>query len=266
MPANPAIIPDNSGESVQDIRLNPNPRKKMLPFALVFAIVIIIAVSVIAILHNQKDIVSSSTSQITTPITVRQSNSSNKNISSFAAEVSLPVGPGYYSVAPEVIINKGCNYTGYVVWYIKNGYPSNSSAPVNYSKINQTAPFALYVKVGTSGTMSAYRKALQNNRGYCSQIFDEIAKNSSFTSLNVSFSENSEGYLLSFTNFSSEGLKITNTSYIGPKPNVIWKYTNVVYGNVIISIGAWGLGNNVKSNDLVYFTNYIISQYNNFST
>ena len=270
MPIGPSNILGNSGESIQNIQVSSNSRKRTVSIALVIVIVIVMALSGIAILHNQNNAISNSTSQLTTSITTSMANSSslsNKSgISSFVATASLSLGSGYYPIKPQVANDTDCNYTGYVIWYIKNGYPSNSSTPVNYSKINQTAPFAWYVKVGTSDNMAAYKKILQNNGGYCSQISHALAKNSSFSSSNVSLSENSKGYILSFTNFSQTGLKITNTSYIGARPNITWVYTNAVYGNAIISIGAWGLGNNIKNNELLSLTNSIISQYKNFST
>jgi len=167
----------------------------------------------------------------------------------------------YYVIAPQFIPIRECNFSGYVKWYIENGFSSNPNAPENYSALNQSIPFSYYYIIGFSNTTAIYSNVIAKNGGYCSNLSKNLSSNSTFVRYNATFYNNAKGYVLVFTNFTAQGFNMTDSYYIGKKPDIAFYYTNVLYNNTRFTVGVWGFRNQINISSVEEMTNSILKAY-----
>jgi len=167
----------------------------------------------------------------------------------------------YYVIAPQFIPIRECNFSGYVKWYIENGFSSNPTAPENYSTLNQSIPFSYYYLIGFSNTSSIYSNAIAQNGGYCSDLSKNLSSNSTFVHYNATFYNNAKGYVLVFTNLTAQGFNMTDSYYIGKKPDIAFYYTSVLYNNTRFTVGIWGFRNQINISSVEEMTNSLLKTY-----
>lgn len=175
--------------------------------------------------------------------------------------ITIPHNNFYYLVPPQFISIPECNFSGYVKWYIENGFSSNPNIPENYSNLNQSIPFAYYYLIGFSNTSSIYSNAIAQNGGYCSDLSRNLSLNSTFIHYNATFYNNMKGYVLAFTNFTAQGFNMTDSYYIGKKPDIAFYYTTVLYNNTRFTVGVWGFRNQINISSVEEMTNSLLKAY-----
>ncbi len=257
-------VPDTKTSQGPVALLGPPAATKPLKTyaAAIVIVVVMLAIVFTAISLNFIHLTTSTTSTTSAPPPASTTIYSNPNytahinrIQSFLNTASLPVGPTYYVLNPYLQPIPECNFSGWEKWYIENGFSDNSALYQNYSKLNQSIPFAWEVIIGFSNTTKAYNATINGNGGYCSSIIHNVTLLSSFTSSKQRFYNNATGYLVTFTNFTSAGLNLTNSYYIGPKPNLEWSFSMVNYNGIWIRVAAWGFYNEINESQLINWTN-----------
>ncbi len=237
-------------------------------------IVVLISVAIFEYVHTEGlsthiTTINYYTTTLTTTLTTSISPNSSilfarrmEKILNFMNSYDLPISnKSFYKISPELITIPSCNFSGYVKWYIENGFSSNPNIPQNYSKLNQSMPFSYFYIIGISNTTSIYNKIITKNGGFCSPTIEALSSNSSFTHYNTVFYNGIDGYILVFTNFTPEGYNITYSYYVGPKPDIAFYYTSFIYNNTIFKVGVWGFRQSMNITNLEYLTNDLIKTY-----
>ena len=85
--------------------------------------------------------------------------------------------------------------------------------------------------------------------------------NSTFAHYNATFYNGVKGYILVFTNFTTRGFNITDSYYIGKKPDIAFYYTNAIYNNTRFTVGVWGFSNQINISSVENMTNALLKSY-----
>ncbi len=140
--------------------------------------------------------------------------------------------------------NKGGACTGLLSlkWFSQPEVNVTSSASAsNFSKLDQSIPFAQYVAVYTPDASNASEFSLEvNQTGLCpeSSLYS-VFSNSTYHYGTFGY----KGMLLHeylLSNFTNEGLNLTSNNYVGKKPDLYWYFVTGMYGGQELQFGSWG--------------------------
>ena len=204
------------------------------------------------------------TYNISTPLKLINGGSSGQWFSAtkaynFISAYNLPtdlIPTGVYSIS-----NSTCHTTTYGKWYLSNYSSGSPSIVLNYSKLNQTKPFAEYITIVVvdPAFLNNYTQILGAN-GYCGNIYKKILTNASYNITSVNFAGKT-GDLTKIYNFTDAGLILTTSYYLGPRPDIAWYATGVLYKNVKIGVGVWGSRNYMNASQIIQLTNQTVQAF-----
>jgi hypothetical protein len=131
-----------------------------------------------------------------------------------------------------------------------------STTPFNYSSYNQSKLFVSYITIVivNNSDIKNFTYLYKNGKGLIGLNSSEDFSNvSTFRYYNISI-YNQSGYLDELSNFTQQGLNLTNSYYIGKKPNLSWYLESVLYKNTYVIVGMWGFGDNINITSLNNYT------------
>ncbi|MEM0201859.1 MAG: hypothetical protein QXR73_01645, partial [Candidatus Micrarchaeaceae archaeon] len=181
---------------------------------------------------------------------------------SFISNYSLPQNIStLYRSSIYNYIDPSCQNTEYILPYLIKGIAS-PSAPTNFSTVNQSNPLAILIGVGivAPSYLSQYNATVEKNDGYCLPAMKAISENSTFISIPTKF-DGISGYIFNISNFTNEGLNLTYTYYIGPRPNLTWYNGIARYHNAEISVSIWSMTGHANLTMLYNDMNYTVKAF-----
>ena len=218
------------------------------------ALVVILLLLIILVLHNfgiylpLQHITNATTSS---PISI---NESSTYLGNFSFNTKLK------NLGTFVYRDTYCNYTEYFVDYAQKGVPVPPGA-INFSTLNTSEP--IFVSFGVeniNGSLGRYLSIINGTGGYCQKIFSEISKNSLYSKSSAKI-DGINAYIMNFSNFTNAGLNLTQTYYIGPKPNLEWQITKVVYKNVALVTSVWWFEGKANNTALYNYSSNFYSRF-----
>lgn len=215
---------------------------KLKHYLAAIALVVILFFVITLILHNFGIYIPLQNIANTTAPSTISINASRAYLGNFSFNTKLKnLGTFVYS-------NAYCNYKEYFLDYAQDGVPLPPGA-INFSKLNESEP--IFVSFGVeniNGSIGRYLSIVNSTGGYCQEAFREISKNSHYSSSKASI-DGMNAYVMNFSNFTNTGLNMTQTYYIGVRPDLEWQITKVIYKNVALVTSIWwfaGSANNTK--------------------
>jgi hypothetical protein len=234
-----------------DIGLNKHPI--YLTAIISFALVFVILVSLYIFMEGTHGVKTANGSQEV--MSQKQNMITARNF----LETYAPAAPLSNSIIFNNVTydaNGLCNSVGTIKWFTQPGINVNYTM-VNFSKLNQSLPFAEYALVFAinQSNLGAYY-SMVNKTGVCSPYMEPILKNSTFDYEGLHFGPTNI-YMYTLSNFTETGFNLTNTKYIGNKPDLYWYFASTVYKGYDLQFGVWGFKD--SKNDY-----YLLNQSKNF--
>ena len=225
--------------------------------ALAIAIIAVAAIAILAVAHLYGSTPHSSTGAYYVNLSEANSFMSNYSLPSNISTLHR-VSTIYTSIDPY------CQSTEYVMDYLPQGV-SNAAEPLNFSALNQSNPITILiaVEVVSPSYMGQYNATVKSNNGYCLPIMKQISENSTFTSIPTKF-YNANGYLFEISNFTNEGLNLTSTYYLGPRPNLVWYNAAAHYHNAVVEIAVWAIAGHENTTMLYNDMNYTVASFEKY--
>ena len=150
----------------------------------------------------------------------------------------------YYKVSTENFsyAQGACAYEEYAKAYDQFGIGVSSPPPIDFSSFNQSLPIFYYFRIAQIN--SSNRTQIDNDFnlrvGYlCGSIVPLIMTNATVKSL-IGQLGNVTIYTYLFTNFTDAAFNLTDSQYVGARPNLYWYHAEAIRGNIVLGFSVWG--------------------------
>ncbi len=180
----------------------------------------------------------------------------------YSPEKALPNVTTFTSVPYDT--GGACSSVATIKWFAQPGV-NVSYTNENFSTLNQSLPFAEYAAVFVVDPASEVSYAAATNSiGVCSPYLGPIRENSTY-SYKITQINGLEVHEYTLSNFTNQGLNLTNTYYIGSKPNLYWYFASTVYNGYGLQFGVWGFASSMNQTSLQNQTEQFVTEFMNAS-